>query len=79
MRTQDLAQAAKNLKENDDFKLIMESIEGDIFRAFKNTKIGANEELQNVHALAHGFKLLNNSIDKYIELAIFEAAKDENY
>lgn len=75
--TIDRAKAAKRLQENEDFKLIMGSIEDDIFATFKAVSIGDNEKLSNVHALSHGFKLVNDRIAKYIELAIFEARKEE--
>ncbi|ASY63604.1 hypothetical protein SJ05684_c21630 [Sinorhizobium sojae CCBAU 05684] len=71
------AKAAKRLQENEDFKLIMRSIEDDIFATFKAVNIGEAEKLSNVHALSHGFKLVNDRIAKYIELAIFEARKEE--
>jgi hypothetical protein len=75
--TIDKAKAAKRLQENEDFKLIMGSIEDDIFATFKAVSIGDSEKLSNVHALSHGFKLVNDRIAKYIELAIFEARKEE--
>ncbi|RVK19427.1 hypothetical protein CN165_12730 [Sinorhizobium medicae] len=73
----DKAQAAKRLQENPDFRLIMDCIESDIFTTFKNVNIGETEKLENVHALSHGYKLVNNQIAKYIELALFEARKNE--
>lgn len=79
MNAIDIANAAIRLKDNDDFKDIMRLIEADIFEAFKNTKIGEVDELQNVHQLSHGFKLINQRIDKYIEIASFEQRKEENY
>lgn len=78
MNAIDKANAARRLKDNPDFKFMMESIEADIFEAFKNTKLGATEELHNTHALSHGFKLINQRLDKYIEFAIFENSKNEN-
>lgn len=74
----DKAAAAKRLKENEDFRSIMECVNEDIFASFQGTKLGDAEALQNVHALSHGYKLLLNRVDKYIELGIFEAHKNEN-
>jgi UTP-glucose-1-phosphate uridylyltransferase len=74
----DKANAARRLQENPDFKIMMEAIEADIFEAFRNTKLGNADELQNTHALSHGFKLINQRLDKYQELAIFEISKTEN-
>lgn len=71
------ANAAKRLKDNEDFRLIMKNVEADIFSAFRSVGINDTEKLADVHALSHGFKLLNDRIAKYIELAIFEARKEE--
>lgn len=76
--TIDKANAALRLQHNDDFRLIMECVEQDIFSSFKTISIGESEKLQNVHALSHGFKLLNDRINKYIELANYEASKEDN-
>ncbi|MCK3776210.1 hypothetical protein MZK49_05635 [Ensifer sesbaniae] len=73
----DKANAAKRLQENDDFRLIMECIEDDVFSAFQSVKIGDAETLANVHMMSHGVKCVNDRISKYIELAIFEARKEE--
>jgi|GEM_PF-2207823 len=73
----DKAKVAKRLQENEDFKLIMDSIESDIFATFKAVDIGDSERLANVHALSHGFKLVNDRIAKYVEAGIFEARRDE--
>ncbi|KQY14423.1 hypothetical protein [Rhizobium sp. Root482] len=78
MKPIDKANAAIRLKENEDFKLIMKCVEADIFDAFKNVKLGDSEALKTVHDLSHGFKLLGLRVDKYIELAVFEASKDED-
>ena len=78
MKTIDKAAAARRLKENEDFKAIMECVNEDIFASFQITKLGDTEALQTVHSLSHGYKLLNSRIDKYIELGNFEARKDEN-
>ncbi|MCZ4089077.1 hypothetical protein [Sinorhizobium psoraleae] len=77
INTLEKAQAAKRLQDNDDFRLIMECIEDDIFASFRAVSIGDSEKLSNVHALSHGFKLVNDRISKYIELAIFEARQEE--
>jgi hypothetical protein len=77
MNAIDKANAARRLKDNPDFKDMMSSIEAEIFEAFRNTKLGSTDELQNVHALSHGFKLINQRLDKYIELANFQASKSE--
>jgi hypothetical protein len=78
MKAIDKANAANRLKENEDFKLIVSAIEADIFDAFKNVTIGDAEALKTVHELSHGFKLLNLRIAKYVELAVFEASKNED-
>ncbi|TWF46315.1 hypothetical protein [Neorhizobium alkalisoli] len=78
MNSLDKANAARRLQENEDFKMMMEAIEADIFEAFRNTKLGATEELNNTHALSHGFKLIQQRLEKYKELAIFEISKNEN-
>lgn len=78
MKTMYRANAAKRLKENPDFREIIAAVESDIFEAFKTVGLGKAEELSAVHNLSHGFKLLNQRIDKYIELAIFESSKDED-
>lgn len=77
MNIYDKANAAMRLQENEDFKAVIGWIEADIFAAFKSTKIGNSEELSNVHALSHGFKLVTDRIAKYIEQGKFESAKDE--
>ncbi|MCM2433211.1 hypothetical protein [Agrobacterium rosae] len=75
------ANAALRLKENEDFRALMRCIEAEIFEAFTNTKLGQGEELESVHQLSHGFKLINQRLDKYIDVAKFEAnsQKDEDY
>ncbi len=75
------ASAAIRLKENEDFRDLMRCIETEIFEAFTNTKLGDADELQNVHQLSHGFRLINSRLDKYIEIANFEnsSQKDEEY
>jgi len=78
MKPIDKAAAARRLKENEDFKAIMECVNEDIFALFQTTKLGDTEALQTVHALSHGYKLLNTRIDKYIEMGNFEVRKDEN-
>jgi hypothetical protein len=72
----DKANAAKRLLEHDDFRLIMSAIETDIFDGFRKVAIGDAEKLQNIHALSHGFNLVNDRCTKYIEAAVFEARKD---
>jgi hypothetical protein len=57
----------------------MALVEADIFAAFQGTKIGDSEALANVHQLSHGFKLLNQRIDKYISEGAYEASKSESY
>lgn len=79
MNTIDKANAAKRLRDNDDFKAIMALVEADIFAAFQATKIGDVVELENVQKLSHGFKLLKQRIDKYISEGAFEASKHESY
>ena len=76
--TSDKANAAIRLQNNEDFRLIMECVERDIFSSFKTISIGENEKLQNIHSLSHGFKLLNDRINKYIELEKYEASKEDN-
>ncbi|WP_296076662.1 hypothetical protein [uncultured Agrobacterium sp.] len=75
------ANAAVRLKENQDFLDLMKCIEAEIFEAFMNTKLGQAEELNGVHQLSHGFRLINQRLDKYVEVAKFEAnsQKDEEY
>ncbi len=75
------ANAALRLKENEDFRDLMKCIEAEIFTAFKNVELGAEEELRNAHYLSHGFKLFIQRFDKYIEFAKYEAQsqKDEEY
>lgn len=75
------ANAAVRLKENQDFRDLMKCIEAEIFEAFMNTKLGQAEELNGVHQLSHGFRLINQRLDKYVEVAKFEAnsQKDEEY
>ena len=75
------ANAALRLKENEDFRALMKCIEAEIFEAFMNTKLGQAEELDSVHQLSHGFKLINQRLDKYVEVAKYEAQsqKDEEY
>lgn len=75
------ANAALRLKENEDFRWLMRCIEAEIFEAFMNTKLGQAEELNGVHQLSHGFRLINQRLDKYVEVAKFEAnsQKDEEY
>lgn len=75
------ANASLRLKENEDFRSLMRCIEDDIFAAFQNVELGAEEQLQNVHQLSHGFRLINQRLDKYVEVAKFEAnsQKDEEY
>jgi hypothetical protein len=79
MDIHDKARAAQRLKENADYQLIMAEIEADIFASFRNTAIGSTDELNQVHMLSHGFKLIANRIDKYVQIAQFEAAKNEEY
>ncbi|WP_276118293.1 hypothetical protein [Pararhizobium qamdonense] len=78
MKAIDKANAAIRLKDNEDYKLILSAVEADIFEAFKNVTIGDAEALKTVHELAHGFKLLKLRVDKYVELAVFEASKNED-
>ncbi|WP_455918658.1 hypothetical protein [Ensifer canadensis] len=74
--TRDRANAAKRLAENEDFRLIMKSIEADIFTTFRAVNIGETDKLSNVHALSHGFDLVSTRIAKYIEQERFEAQKE---
>lgn len=67
------AATAKRLSENRDFQDVMAWVHADIFATFQQTSIGESEKLADVHALSHGFKLLERRIAKYIELAKFEA------
>ncbi|MEB2843802.1 hypothetical protein [Endobacterium cereale] len=73
MKNIDRAAAARRLTENEDFRTIVCLIEADIFEAFRNVDIGDTEALERTHQLSHGFKLLNQRIAKYIEIAKFEA------
>lgn len=75
------ANAALRLKENEDFRDLMKCVEADIFAAFKSVELGAEEELKNAHYLSHGFKLFIQRLDKYVEVAKYEAQsqKDEEY
>ncbi|KAA3511606.1 hypothetical protein [Agrobacterium rosae] len=72
------ANAAIRLKENEDFRDLMRCIETEIFEAFMNTKLGQVEELDSVHQLSHGFRLINQRLDKYIEIAKFENSSQKN-
>lgn len=73
MNNIDRAAAARRLAENEDFRTIVSLIEADIFEAFRNVNIGDTEALEKTHQLSHGFKLLNQRIAKYVEVAKFEA------
>lgn len=75
----DRANAAKRLKSNPDFILIMSAIDDYLFDTFKAISIGDEETLKTVHQLAHGFKLVGNRIDKYQEIANYEVSKDEDF
>jgi hypothetical protein len=78
MKVIDRANAAKRLKDSDDFKAIMNCLEEDVFRQFRSTKVGDAETIANIHAISHGLSQINKSPEKYIEVAIFEASKAEN-
>ncbi|MBD8663127.1 hypothetical protein IFT59_07655 [Rhizobium sp. CFBP 8752] len=71
------ANAAKRLKGNADFLEITAAIEADIFASFRSVSINDSERLATVHALSHGFKLLNDRIAKYIEAANYEASAEQ--
>lgn len=71
------AYAAKRLQGNADFQEITAAIEADIFASFRSVNINDSEKLATVHALSHGFKLLNDRIAKYIEAANYEAAAEQ--
>ncbi|AYD01734.1 hypothetical protein [Neorhizobium sp. NCHU2750] len=73
----DRSNAAKRLLNNPDFQLIAAAIEADILANFRAVKIGDTETLANVHALSHGFKLLNDRMSKYIESASVAAKMEE--
>lgn len=77
MNIYDKANAAKRLEESDDYKLMMEAIEADIFRSFQNVKVGDDETLKQVHTLSLGFNLVRHQLAKYISTAEFEAGKLE--
>ncbi len=81
MNSIEKANAAIRLKENEDFRNLMSCIEAEIFEAFMNAKLGDDERLNGVHQLSHGFRLINQRLDKYIDVAKFEAnsQKDEDY
>lgn len=70
------ANAAKRLQNNADFLEITAAIEADIFASFRKVNINDAETLATVHALSHGFKLLNDRIAKYIEAANYEASTE---
>lgn len=78
MNNIDRANAVLRLMENEDFRVIMKCIEADIFAAFKNVELGAEEELKNAHYLSHGFKLINQRLDKYVDIAKYEANSQKN-
>jgi hypothetical protein len=78
MKVIDRANAAKRLKESDDFKAIMNCLEEDVFRQFRTAKVGDAETIANIHAISHGLTQITKSIEKFIEIAIFEASKAEN-
>lgn len=83
MKTIDRANAARRLKENTDFVEIIACIEADIFESFRNVQLNDQDGLAKIHQLSHGFKLLNQRINKYIEIAVLEAnqeaAKEKSY
>lgn len=76
MKVIDRANAAKRLKESADFIDIMKCIEEDVFRQFQTAKVGDAETVANIHAMSHGIRQINASINKYIELALFEASQN---
>lgn len=73
------ANAAKRLQNNADFLEITAAIEADIFTSFRKVNINDAETLATVHALSHGFKLLNDRIAKYIIAHEFEANAEQIY
>ncbi|AYD00922.1 hypothetical protein [Neorhizobium sp. NCHU2750] len=73
----DRSNAAKRLLNNPDFQLIAAAIEADILANFRAVKIGDTDTLNTVHALSHGFKLLNDRLSKYIETANYAAKMEE--
>lgn len=77
MNAIDRANAAKRLKSNPDFIDLIADIEAEIFREFRNTKIGDDERLQSIHTLSHGLRSITSKIDKYIEIANYEISSQD--
>ncbi|UXS04523.1 hypothetical protein [Agrobacterium tumefaciens] len=68
----DLGLKAKRLKENQDFRDVLDHMYADLFKQFRKTNLKSVEDREDIHGLSYAVEFLEHKIGKYIEAGEIE-------
>jgi hypothetical protein len=74
----DLGSKAKRIRDNQDFKDVVEHIYEKMFRQFRKTNIANAAEREDLHKLTYAVEYFEHTIQKMVEAAEYEIKTHED-
>ena len=72
------AQAARNLTNQSDWKILFDALEEDLFQQWSRTNANQEEERENLHAILTGMRFGRGKAEQWADTANFEHKRDES-